>query len=130
MTSLGLLAGTLLAAATTSAGDVYTQCINSAHTNFDYAQCGQVYLKRLDAALNVTWKKAYASLDDKQSRMQLLQEQRDWIKFKDESCRFWANSFSGREGQVLHFYGCRGAIIEARISDLNGLYELTHQNER
>ena len=104
------------------------KCIDSTATNPEWAGCGELHLKRLDDALNAAWKKAYASLDG-QSRKQLLQEQRAWIRFKDASCQFYANGSFGREGQVLHFYGCRGAIIEARVSDLKGIYELAHEGD-
>jgi uncharacterized protein YecT (DUF1311 family) len=127
---LELLAGALLSAAHSPPDDAYNRCLNSTSSNVEWARCGDVYLKQLEDALNVAWRKAYASLDDRQSRRQLVQEQRAWIKFKDQSCRYWTNSESGREGQVLHSYGCRGAITDARISDLKGIYELTHQDER
>lgn len=126
---VGLLAAAVSSATPTSPGDAYSQCIGQSSSNAEFAECGEVYLRRLEVALKMAWNKAYGSLDDKQSRSQLLQEQRAWIAFKDKSCRFWTNSSAGREGQALHFYGCRGAIVEARISDLNGLYELTHQDE-
>ena len=112
-----------------SADDGYSQCIDATSTNPEWAECGAAYLKRLDEALNAAWKKTNASLDE-QSRTDLLAEQRAWLKFLDSSCRFWANGSFGREGQVLHFYGCRAAIIQARIADLNGVYEQTHQDGR
>lgn len=126
---VGLLVAVLSSGAPLSPDDAYSQCINKSSTNADFAECGELYLRQLEDALKVAWKKAYASLDDKHSRSQLLQEQQAWIAFKDKSCLFWRNSHAGREGQVLHSYGCRGAIIDARISDLNGLDELTHQDE-
>ena len=117
-----------LSGAPASVDDTYMKCVDSTSTNPEWAGCGEVYLKDLDGALNAAWKKAYASLDGP-SRTQLLQEQRAWIKFKDASCQFYANGSFGREGQVLHFYGCRSAILKARISDLQGLYDLAHQDE-
>ena len=92
--------------------------------------CGEDYLKQIDVQLTIAWKKALGSLGDKEARTPLLEEQRAWIKFKDASCWFYANGTFGREGQVLHFFGCRGAIIKARIADLNSVYELSHQDER
>jgi uncharacterized protein YecT (DUF1311 family) len=112
-----------------SPNDVYSQCIDRSSTNAEFSGCGEVYLRRLEDALNFAWKKAYASLDDGQSRSQLLEEQRAWINFKEKSCQFWTIGSAGREGQALHSYGCRGAIIDARISDLNSVYDLTHQDE-
>ena len=106
----------------------YDQCVDKTSTNVEWSRCGTAYLKRLDDDLNIAWKKAASSLDDKQSRTDFLREQQAWIKFKDASCKFYANGSFGREGQVLHYVGCRAAIIEARISNLNAVYELTHQD--
>jgi uncharacterized protein YecT (DUF1311 family) len=125
---VGLLAGALLSAGPASADDAYMKCIDNTSTNPEWAGCGEIYLKRLDDALNVAWKKAYESIDG-ESRAQLLQEQRTWIKFKEASCQFYMNGSFGREGQVLHFYGCRGPVIKARISDLNGIYDLAHEGD-
>lgn len=130
MTILGIAAAALLSAAPPSAADAYTQCINGTSTNPEWAACGEAYLRRLDADLNEAWKKANASLYDEASRAQLLREQRAWLKFRDASCQFYANGSFGREGAVLHFYGCRAGVVEARVSDLDAVYALTHQDER
>jgi uncharacterized protein YecT (DUF1311 family) len=132
---LAAMAGSLLRASPAAAdppiGDsAYDQCINNTSTNLEWGACGSAYLDRLDTSLNDAWKRAMASLDDKQSRDQLLAEQRAWLKFRDASCQVYANGSFGREGQVLHFILCRAGIISARISDLKGIYELTHQDER
>lgn len=103
----------------------YDKCINSTSTNTDWSRCGSAYLKRLDGALNAAWKKALSSLEGN-GRAQLIQEQRAWIKYRDASCQYYANGEFGREGQVVHYVTCRAAIIEARISDLNGIYTVTH----
>jgi uncharacterized protein YecT (DUF1311 family) len=127
--ALGFFAAALMWASPASADDAYSQCIDHTSTNPEWAGCGEAYLRRLDSALNAAWKKANASVDG-QSRKDLLAEQRAWLKFRDSSCLFWANGSYGREGQVLHFYGCRAAVIEARISALKGIYELMHQDEQ
>jgi len=111
---------------TALADPAYDKCIERTSTNSEWAGCGAAYLKRLDGALNVAWKKATASLGDQRSRAQLLEEQRAWIKFKDASCQPFANGSFGREGQVVHYVECRAAIFEARISDLNNISKLAH----
>jgi uncharacterized protein YecT (DUF1311 family) len=126
--ALGLLLAAAPAASTApTAAEAYSQCLDSSSTNPEWADCGATYLKRLDDELNAAWKKASGSLDAL-SRKKLLEEQRAWLIFRDSSCQLWIDG-NGREGQVLHFYGCRGAIIEARVRDLNGLYGLMHQDE-
>jgi uncharacterized protein YecT (DUF1311 family) len=128
--ALALALGAFLSAGPASADPVYDKCIDRTATNAEWAGCGAEYLERLDRALNIAWKKAISSLDDQKTRAELLAEQRAWIKFRDASCQIYANGYFGREGQVLHFVGCRAAIIEARISDLKGVYELTHQDSK
>ena len=123
MSLLTLIFAAALSSTPPSFGDTYQKCVDRTSTNTEWASCGEAYLKHLDDALNVAWKTAYASLD-RPSRTQFLKKQRAWVRFKDASCGFYANGSSGREGQVLHFYVCRGAILEARISDLRGLYIL------
>lgn len=124
---LAAFVGALLWVSPAVADPQYDQCVDKTSTNVEWSRCGTAYLKRLDEALNIAWRKAVSSLDDKQSRAEFLREQQAWIEFKDASCRFYANGSFGREGQVLHYVGCRAAIIEARISDLNAVYGLTSQ---
>lgn len=119
-----LFVGALLWACPALADPVYDKCIATTSTNSQWAGCGTSYLKRLDGALNAAWKKALSSLGDQQGRAQLVQEQREWIKFKDASCQLFANGSFGREGQVIHYVECRAAILEARISDLKRIAAL------
>ncbi len=77
-------------------------------------------LDRREAALNAVWKAAYADLDA-DAKKALLDEQRAWIAFKDKSCAAWTTGYFGREGQVIHFYTCRGAVIDERIDYLENL---------
>ena len=129
MAILGLLASAAMAAATPTAADTWQQCISNSMTNVEWSCCGTTYLNRLDADLNVAWKKANAALPDRRSRTQLLVEQRAWLRFRHASCQVYANGAFGREGQAIHFVGCRGEIIEARIVTLKGIYEISHQDE-
>ena len=118
--ALACLLTTLTGATPASADTAYSRCVDGTSSNVEWAGCGQHFLDRLDVALNAAWKTAHASIDVR-SRRDLLREQRAWLKFREQSCEFWANGSYGREGEVLHFFTCRAAITEARISDLNGI---------
>ncbi len=107
-------AGILSLAAPAHADDAYDACMDKAGTNADFSACGTALLERREAALNRTWKEANADLDPGVKKL-LLDEQRAWIAFKDKSCLTWTTGFFGREGQVIHFYTCRRAVIDARI---------------
>jgi len=99
----------------------YDVCMERAQTNVDYQDCGCAELKRQEARLAATWKAAYASLivdsvvtdEERQARQALLEEQRAWIRYKDLSCLHWRHG-NGREGQVIHFYFCRIAVLKER----------------
>ncbi|MFC4625056.1 lysozyme inhibitor LprI family protein [Daeguia caeni] len=105
--------------ATPSLADgLYDRCINQSNTtNADYATCGAQWLQRADNKLNEVWKKVYRQTDGA-TKSDLLNEQRSWNKFKEDSCKFYANGDWGREGQAINFPACRAAIIEARIKAL------------
>ena len=119
---------TLTWATPASADSAYRQCIDGTSSNVEWACCGEDYLARLDAALNAAWKWAKASVDVK-SQKDLLKEQRAWLKFRDSSCMMWANGSYGREGEVLHYFGCRAGITNARISDLNGFSKFMSEHQ-
>ena len=122
MTAIKLLAASLslalIGAVTARADSAYDACLKTANTNADFSDCGVAYLKRARAALNAAWKHTYG-LADLQTAEDLLAEQLAWIAFKDKSCTFYTNRDEhGREGQVLHFYMCRGRVIEDRTKQL------------
>jgi len=101
-----------------AADSVYDKCIKQSDgTNTAWGQCGGDWLKRADNKLNAAWKKVYGQADG-QTKTDLLAEQRLWNSYKESSCNFYANGDWGREGQVLHYPGCRASVIEARTKQL------------
>lgn len=119
LTPLALAAG-LAFAAPAHADPEYDKCMENAVTNPDFSVCGTAMLDRREAELNRVWKEAVADLDAG-TKAALLGEQRLWIAFKDKSCAYWTTGFYGREGQVIHFYTCREAVIDQRIEYLENL---------
>jgi uncharacterized protein YecT (DUF1311 family) len=95
-------------------------------TNIAWSGCSGAEIKRQDARLNVVWKRVYAKLP-KQSKADLLAEQRAWNTYKEASCRLYANGDWGRQGQVFDFGLCRAQVIEARIQDLENIEGMTSQ---
>jgi uncharacterized protein YecT (DUF1311 family) len=118
----------LASATPASADDAYSYCLDISSTSLEWGECGEALLERLDAALNTAWRGAKASVDQ-QTQKDLLVEQRAWLKFRDSSCRFWANGSFGRDGQVLHFIQCRAEITKTRISDLNEISEFLSEHD-
>ena len=116
---LALAAG--LAFATPARADTeYDACVEKARSNADFSRCGGAMLARREAELNRVWKLVNADLDPGVKKV-LLAEQRAWIAYKDQSCSAWTTGHFGREGQVIHFYICRGDVIDARIGYLENL---------
>jgi uncharacterized protein YecT (DUF1311 family) len=114
------LAATVAFAAPAQADEAYDACVDKARTNADFSACGNAMLERREAELNRVWKEVNRDLDAGVKKA-LLEEQRAWIAFKDKSCLPWTTGHFGREGQVIHFYTCRGEVIDARIGYLGNV---------
>lgn len=99
----------------------YDTCMETANTNQDFIKCGTDLVDRRDAELNRVWKAQYADFDAT-TKAVLLAEQRLWIAFKEKSCLYWQTGGAfGREGQTVHFYTCRAAVIDERTAYLNDI---------
>ncbi|UXM95860.1 DUF1311 domain-containing protein [Bartonella sp. HY329] len=107
---------------------LYDKCLDDKAdgTNFDWRNCGVEYFERIDIDLNITWREVIDSYQShpngEKIKKQLKDQQRLWITFKEQSCQPFFDGFRGREGQVMHFFGCRGAIVEDRIAQLKQFY--------
>lgn len=96
----------------------YDRCIaRSNSTNVEWAACGGAWIEREDRRLNETWRRLLPKLP-RQSRADLLAEQRAWIAYKDKACAFYRNGDFGREGQVLHGPCCLAGVIARRRDEL------------
>jgi uncharacterized protein YecT (DUF1311 family) len=111
------LAGSIAFAAPAQADPEYDRCSEAARSNADFSACGTAMLARREAELNRVWKEAIAGLEPGMKQA-LIEEQRAWAAYKDKSCRTWTTGHMGREGQVIHFYVCRGDVIDQRITFL------------
>lgn len=109
--------------ATTVAGadaswDSFNDCTSQAGVkNSDLKECGVAYVSREDAKLNEVWKIAFG-VAGPLTKSDLLDEQRAWISYKEKACNFFYNGEQGREGQVLHIFACKAAVIDQRIKEL------------
>ena len=84
-------------------------------TNWEFAECTRAEIDREEARLNRAWKALFPKIKEisKETADVFLNEQRKWIAWKDESCKFWQYGF-GREGVVLHQGLCRAKVIRDR----------------
>lgn len=118
-------------AATASAADLsgaYKACITRNSTNSAWAACGGDEIERQERHLNQIWNSKLGCFDKRSDAWQrLLDEQRAWLKWKDNACRFYGandrdgSRMFGREGQVLDGPACRAEIIAQRAEFLEQL---------
>jgi uncharacterized protein YecT (DUF1311 family) len=85
--------------------------------NRDLQECGAQFVAREGTKLNEVWKKAF-DVAGPLTKADLLEEQRAWISYKEKACNFFYNGEQGREGQLLHIFTCRAAVIDQRIKEL------------
>lgn len=116
----GLL-GAIALAGPALADAEYDRCIaRSNSTNVEWAACGGAWIEREDRRLNETWRRLLPKLP-RQSRADLLAEQRAWIAYKDKACTFYRNGDFGREGQVLHGPRRLAGVIARRRDELGDI---------
>lgn len=113
-------------APTLAAEEAYTRCIDSSSTNTAWSECGGQWIAREEQRLNATWVRVFPKLAP-EARKALRETQRAWITFKEKSCQHYLTGEYGREGQVLHYPSCRGAVIAARRRDLEALEKFLDQ---
>jgi uncharacterized protein YecT (DUF1311 family) len=131
MHKLTFLAGIAAMVFCTSSSDAgglskaYEACLNRENTNPAWAACGADEINRQDARLNEVWAKKLGCFDrNAEPWRKLVEEQRLWLKWKDNACKFYSASdkdggaMYGREGQVLHGPACVAGIIADRADVL------------
>ena len=126
-----LLAAAALQAPSAGTGDgvgdaQYRACMEPAVAGSDMRACGDEWLERLDARLNAEWR-AVLPLIDADGRNVLVEEQRSWVRFKDQSCAYLTDHY-GSLAVDVQFPACRAEIIAARIAELQTLRAFLAEN--
>jgi uncharacterized protein YecT (DUF1311 family) len=120
----GLVAILALAAATPVLGRAEKastpNCLNTAMTNLEFAECTGSIILSADARLNLVWQRLFKEEGgSKTSRGRvLLTEQRAWISFREKACQEFFLPGSGRESEVIHGPLCIADIIADRANQL------------
>lgn len=100
------------------------KCINASKgTNVEYSKCYGAALQRADDRLNSAWEVALADVGGRESEggKALVNEQRAWIKFKEQACRFyWTRDFGSLHRSIIG-PDCALDIVKARISQLEDI---------
>ena len=120
VTSIGIALGVLCWANTASADEYYDRCVAQGQTSADYAECGNRWVEREEAALTQAWRRVYNGLSTQSARSSLLAEQRLWIAYKDAACQFFnASEEFGSIGWAISLPQCRAEVIRSRVNQLN-----------
>ena len=83
----------------------------------ELTQCADRELAKSDAALNQTYRKLLADLDD-DHRPILQKAQRAWIAFRDAECDLDASVALGGSMHGMLVSDCRAAMTGARVKEL------------
>ena len=124
-----MMAPLLLAAATPAVAPA-KDCMDTAYTNVELAECTGAKVKAADERLNAAWKRLFADEGGSATPAgrTLLSEQRAWIAFREKACAEYFLPDAGREAEVIHGPLCIASIIDARTNDLKIRYFENHQD--
>ena len=83
----------------------------------DWIACNEAELARLDPKLNDVYKQVLKAMPPEEKKT-MTQAQRDWLKFRESTCKLWAvqnlRSPLGQHGYTT----CMVEMTDKRISDL------------
>lgn len=98
---------TLTAHSETKYSKQYEKCMDAvdlgAMKNSQWASCASTELKIIDSALNSSYKKLQANLDNEQKNA-LTKSQRAWLKYREERCNFELIGPSAPGGNASHAF--------------------------
>ena len=86
----------------------------------ELTQCADRELAKSDAALNQTYRKLVADLDD-EHRPILQKAQRAWIVFRDAECALQASVALGGSMSGMLASECRAGMSDVRVKELKTL---------
>ena len=92
-------------------------CANAV-TTIDMKECASADLQKADKALNATYRKLMAKLDDKISKEKLKKAQKAWIAFRDANAEFGADEVRGGTMEGLIYMGTVTYMTEQREKEL------------
>ena len=116
---LAIMAASMFLAAPASADPQYDSCAEGA-ADARVRACGDAWIQREDRRLNDAWREFISFLDGREREL-ALEEQRAWIRFKDQSCNFFTTGQYGTWGRDSNFPRCRAAVIASRVAELEAL---------
>lgn len=80
--------------------------------------CASFHFFAADLELNDTYRQLMKQLTTKSARDKLAKAQRAWVIFRDITCEYESEGWSGVSGQGMSYLSCKQAVTETRTSQL------------
>ena len=88
--------------------------------------CAEYHYVKSDLKLNQTYTSLLAKLKGKPvATSQLVKAQRAWVTFRDLTCEFESNGWSGGSGRSMVVLTCKSVLTESRTKTLQEYLECT-----
>jgi uncharacterized protein YecT (DUF1311 family) len=88
-----------------------------AQTQLEMNKTADAKYKKADAELNKVYKQLISILDQNEKQL-LIQAEKDWVKFRDSSCKFDASQYEGGSIKPLIYSTCLEELTRKRISEI------------
>jgi uncharacterized protein YecT (DUF1311 family) len=120
----------LIAALMLAAAPADSSC-RSPLSQSEMNRCAAVDFERADAAMNLAWRSALASVrdqdkeaafqpDGKSAESKLREAQRAWLIFRDAHCTVESYEARGGTMEPMLYEGCRAEVTRERTRQLRG----------
>jgi uncharacterized protein YecT (DUF1311 family) len=98
-----------------TADGAHETCIQA--SGADLAACGDAWLKREQASLDIGWQAMLAQTSGA-VRDALVAEQAAWTIYSDKACAFMRDPVFAPGGDLATFYTCRAGVIADRAREV------------
>ena len=97
-------------------------CRETASTSYELSECAHQHYLEADRALNVQWRTTAVAAQrlNKAAYPRLLNGQRAWLRYRDETCGWVKDAFGGTIA-AMNFFDCMEDITRKRTEELKML---------
>ena len=88
-----------------------------AQTQLEMNRTADAKYKKADAELNKVYKQLISILNQSE-KLLLIQAEKDWVKFRDSSCKFESSQYEGGSIKPLIYSTCLEELTRKRISEI------------
>jgi uncharacterized protein YecT (DUF1311 family) len=97
------------------------RCYDAAKDQPALNACADAAFKKSDKKLNELYKQIETRLnDDADTKMLLVQAQRDWVKFRDAECNFQTAAAAGGSMMPMLLAQCMDGLTQSRVKNFEG----------